>query len=86
MNLKRITNKKVQKLKVKDLKEVLKNADDDAEVILTFYMRDKGLYSVYLAEVYSKIGYDAVLKESLNDSRVCELAGFNHDECTYLED
>ena len=85
MNIKKLLDKKVKKMTVKDLKKTLKDADDNSEVILTFYMKDEGLYSVYLAEVYSCIGRDAVLKEQLNDSRVCELAGFNHKECTYIE-
>lgn len=75
--------KKVKKLTVKDLRKALKDADDDSDVVLTFYMKDEGLYSVYLAEIYTNIGIDAVLKESLMDSRVCELAGFNHKECEY---
>lgn len=85
MNMKKLLNKKVKKLTVKDLKKALEDADDDSEVILTFYMKDEGLYSVYLAEIYTNIGRDAVLKESLTDSRVCELAGFNHKECDYLD-
>lgn len=86
MNIQKLLAKKVKKLTVKDLKEQLEGADDDSEVILTFYMKDEGLYSVYLAEVYSNIGRDAVLKESLLNSRVCELAGFNHKECDYIEE
>lgn len=86
MNMKKLLNKKVKKMTVKDLKEQLKDANDDSEVILTFYMKDEGLYSVYLAEVYTNIGRDAVLKESLLESRVCELAGFNHKECEYIEE
>lgn len=85
MNMKKFLNKRVAKMKVKDLKKRLRDADDDSEVILTFYMKNKGLHSVYLAEVYATIGYDAVTKESLYDSKVCELAGFNHDDCTYVE-
>lgn len=85
MNMKKFLNKRVVKLTVKDLKEKLRDADDDSEVVLTFYMKDEGLYSVYLAEVYSTIGYDAVLKESLFEGKICELAGFNHKDCTYVE-
>ena len=81
--MKHLLTKKVKKLTVKDLKKALKDADDDSDVILTFYMKNEGLYSVYLAEVYTNIGRDAVLKESLVDWRVCELAGFNHKECEY---
>ena len=86
MNIKKLLNKKVVKLTVKDLKERINDAPDDSDVILTFYMKDKGLYSVYLAEVYSTIGYDAVLKEKLSDGKVCELAGFNHEDCDYVEE
>ena len=74
--MKHLLTKKVKKLTVKDLKKALKDADDDSDVILTFYMKGEGLYSVYLAEIYTNIGRDAVLKESLVDGRVCELAGF----------
>lgn len=82
MNIKKLLTKKVVKLTVGDLKERIKDASDDSEVILTFYMKDEGLYSVYLAEVYSTIGYDAVLKENSSE-KVCELAGYNHKEVTY---
>lgn len=85
MNMKKLLNKKVVKMSVKDLKKRLKDADDDSEVVLTFYMKDRGLYSVYLAEVLTDLKYDAVIKESLYNSKVCELAGFNHDDCTYVE-
>ena len=77
--MKKLRNKRVIKLTVKDLKEKLNEADDDAEVILTFYMKDKGLHSVYLAEVLTNIKYDGVLKESLFNSHICELSGFSHD-------
>lgn len=85
MDVKKFLNKRVRKLTVKDLKEKLDGCDDEQEVVLTFYMKDEGLYSVYLAEVYATIGYDAVTKERLYNSRVCELAGFNHKDCTYVE-
>ena len=86
MNMGKLLNKKVKKMTVKDLKKALRKCDDESEVILTFYMKNEGLYSVYLAEIYTNIGRDAVLKESLTDSRVCELAGFNHKECEYIGD
>lgn len=85
MNTKKLLNKKVRKLTVKDLKRKLKDMDDESDVVLTFFMKEKGLYSVYLAEVLN-LGYDGVLKESLNDSKVCELAGFSHNHCTYIKD
>lgn len=85
MKMSKLLNKKVVKMSVKDLKEALKDADDESDVILTFYMKDKGLYSVYLAEVLTGIKYDSVLKESLFEDKVVELSGFNHDYCTYME-
>lgn len=85
MNIKRITNKRVRKLKVKDLKEKLKEADDESDVILTFYMSGEGLYSVYLSEILTILPYDSVLKEKQSDY-VCELSGYNHEECTYIRD
>ena len=85
MDMKKFLNKRVVKLKVKDLREKLKEADDESDVVLTFYMKDEGLYSVYLAEVYSNIGYDAVVKDHLYEGKICELAGFNHKECQYVE-
>ena len=85
MNMKKLLNKKVIKMTVKDLKKKLDEADDNSEVVLTFYMKDRGLYSVYLAEVLTDLKYDSVVKESLYNSKVCELAGFNHDDCTYVE-
>ena len=85
MDMKKFLSKRVVKMKVKDLKKKLKDADDESDVVLTFYMKDEGLYSVYLAEAYTNIGYDAVTKESLYNSKICELAGFNHKDCTYVE-
>lgn len=85
MKMAKLLNRKVRKLTVKDLKQRIRKMDDDSEVVLTFYMKDEGLYSVYLAEVLS-MKYDGVLKESLSENMVCELAGFNHKYCTYVED
>lgn len=73
------------KLTVKDLKESLKDADDSAEVILGFYMKDKPCHFVYLAEVLKNLKYDGVLKESLFNNRVVELIGYDHEYSTYLE-
>ena len=83
--MKKLRNKKVIKMRVKDLKKMLKGADDESEVVLTFYMKDKGLYSVYLAQVLSNLAYDGVVKEQLYDSKICELSGFNHEYCDYKE-
>ena len=86
MNMDRLLNKRVVKQTVKDLKEKLKDADDDAEVILCFNLKDgdeKVVYG-YLAEIF-KIKYDGVLKESLESSNVVELNCFNDRFCTYVE-
>ena len=85
MNIKKITNKRVRKLKVKDLKKKLEEADDESDVVLGFYMRDKGMYFVYLSEILTTLPYDSVLKEKQSDY-VCELSGYNHEECTYIRD
>jgi len=86
MDIKKLLDKRVKKLKVKDLKKALEEADDESEVVLTFYMKDEGLYSVYLADILTSIGYDAVTKEHLYNSKICELGGFNHKECRYIEE
>ena len=83
MNMKKLLGKQVKKLTVKDLKNALKDADDESEVVLGFYMKDEGLHYVYLADVFTHMTYDSVLKEKLYDSRVCELSGFNHKDCIY---
>lgn len=85
MDIKRITNKRVRKLKVKDLKEKLKEADDESDVVLGFYMRGEGMHFVYLSEILTTLPYDSVLKEKQSDY-VCELSGYNHEECTYIRD
>ena len=85
MDMKKFLSKRVVKMKVKDLKKRLKDADDESDVVLTFYMKNEGLYSVYLAEVLTDLKYDAVVKESLYNTKVCELAGFNDKDCTYVE-
>ena len=83
---KNLTNIRVKRLKVRDLKKKLKEADDDSDVILTFYMREKGLHSVYLSEILTTLPYDSVTKEKLSEDYTCELSGYNHDDCTYIGD
>lgn len=70
---------------VADLKNALKDCDDDSEVILSFYLKEKGTESVYLAEVSTHMKYDSVLKEKLADGYVVELSGFVDKYCQYME-
>lgn len=86
MNIDRLLSKRVTKLTVKDLKEALKNADDDAEIILCFNWKDgedKVVYG-YLAEILH-LKYDGVLKERLETANIVELDCYNDDYCTYRE-
>ena len=82
--MKKLRDKKVTKLTVKDLKKALKGLDDDSEVVLGFYLKDKPNHFVYLADVLN-VKYDGVLKEKLFNNTVVELCGFDHDYCTYKE-
>lgn len=82
--MKKLRNKRVIKLTVKDLKEQLKDKSDDAEVILGYYLKDKENHFVYLADVM-ELKYDSVIKEELYNSNVVELAGYDHEYCTYME-
>jgi recombinational DNA repair protein RecR len=87
MNIDRLVAKRVRKMKVKDLKKALEDADDESEVILCFnHGYDDGTTSVYLADVLTHLKYDSVLKEQLYESRVCELNGYNHEKTIYLRD
>ena len=83
--MKKLRNKRVQKLTVKDLKKALKKVDDDKEVVLGFYMKDGGTYYCYLAEVLTNLKYDSVVGEKLSSSEVVELIGYSDDFCTYIE-
>lgn len=85
MKMDKLLNKKVTKLTVKDLKEALQDADDNQEVVLSFMMYDEGRASVYLAEAYTHMGYDAVMQEKLFDGKVVELLGYTDKMCTYIE-
>ena len=83
---KSLLNKKVKKLTVGELKESLKGVDDDTEIILGFYRSaGNGVYFGYLAEIFENMKYDSVLKEKLIESKVVELACYEHEHCTYLE-
>lgn len=77
--------KKVVKKTVGDLKKELKDLDDDLEIILSFYLKENGVESVYLAEVDGHMKYDSVIKEKLNDTTVVELSGFTDKYCKYVE-
>lgn len=87
MNMKRLLNQRVVKQTVKDLKDALKDAPDDAEVVLCFNWKDgedKVVYG-YLAEVFSRLDYDGVIKERMENNVVVELDCYNDEFCTYLE-
>ena len=77
--------KKVVKKTVGDLKKELKDLDDDLEIILSFYLKENGVESVYLAEVDGHMKYDSVIKEKLNDTTIVELSGFTDKYCKYVE-
>ena len=83
--MKNLMNKRVRKLTVKDLKEKLKDVDDDTEVVLGFYNLTDGVHFGYLAEVFANMKYDSVLKEQLTDAVVVELACYEHQYSKYLE-
>ncbi|WP_458456499.1 hypothetical protein [Methanobrevibacter sp.] len=81
-----LLNKKVQKKTVKDLKEILKNVDDNLEIVLGFYRKTDGVYFGYLADILTNLKYDSVTKEKLQESKVVELACYDDEYCTYIED
>lgn len=81
--MRKLYNKKVTKMTVKDLKESLKEYDDDSEVILCFNMKDESVHYCYLAEVL-QLKYDGVLKQTI-DENIVELNGFKDEYCTYSE-
>ena len=82
--MKKLRHKRVVKLTVKDLKEKLKDLDDDLEVVLAFYLKDQPNHCVYLADILN-VKYDGVIKEKLFNSSVVELCGFDDDYATYIE-
>lgn len=82
--MKDLLNKNIVKMTVGDLKKSLKDCDDDAEVILSFYLKEKGTESVYLAEANTHMKYDSVIKEKLSEP-VVELCGYADKYCQYLE-
>ena len=82
---KKLLNKKVEKITVGELRRELQKLDDDKEIVLGFYRKKEGVYFGYLAEVFSKMKYDSVTKEKLNDSSVVELVCYDDEYCTYME-
>ena len=82
--MKKLRNKRVIKLTVKDLKEKLNELDDESEVVLAFYLKDQPNHFVYLADVCN-ISYDSVLKEKTFNSKIVELMGYDDRYCTYVE-
>lgn len=82
--MKKLRNKRVIKLTVKDLKEKLNELDDNSEVVLAFYLKDQPNHFVYLADVCN-VSYDSVLKEKTFNSKIVELMGYDDRYCTYVE-
>ena len=82
--MKKLRNKRVIKLTVKDLKEKLNELDDESEVVLAFYLKDQPNHFVYLADVCN-VSYDSVLKEKTFNSKIVELMGYDDRYCTYVE-
>ena len=83
--MKNLKNQRVRKQTVKDLKQALRKIDEDKEVILAFYYKGE-VHCVYLANILVNLKYDGVIKESLNDTSVVELSGYDDEYCTYVED
>lgn len=82
--MKNLRSKRVVKLKVGDLKEALVDINDDTDVVLGFYMKDKGVHYGYLATIHTDLKYDSVIQNRV-DSSVVELSCFNDDYCNYVE-
>lgn len=84
--MKKLRNKKVRKLTVGDLKKALKNINDDTEIVLGFYRKDNPVEFCYLAEIFTSMKYNSVIKDRLFDASLVELCGFDHKFCTYEVD
>lgn len=83
--MKNIRNKRVTKLKVKDLKKALKDVDDDAEVVIGLYLKDEPIRFCYLADIFGNMKFDSVIKEKLFNTSLVELVGYDHEYATYVE-
>ena len=83
--MKHIKNKRVNKLKVKDLKKALKGLDDDADVVIGLYRKDDPVEFCYLADIFTEMKFDSVIKEKLFNCKVVELVGYDHNYCTYVQ-
>ena len=81
----KLLNKKVVKQTVGDLKEAIKDLDDDTEVVCAFYFKKEGVHHAYLGEIYPNMKYDGVIKEKVFNGSVLELASFHPNYCTYVE-
>lgn len=82
--MKKLRNKRVIKMTVKDLKEKLNELDDESEVVLGFYLKDQPNHFVYLADV-CVVSYDSVTKEKTFNSKIVELMGYDDRFCSYVE-
>ena len=82
--MKKLRNKRVIKMTVKDLKEKLNELDDSSEVVLGFYLKDQPNHFVYLADI-CEVSYDSVTKERTFNSKMVELMGYDDRYCTYVE-
>lgn len=82
--MKKLRNKRVIKLTVKDLKDKLDELDENSEVVLGFYLKDQPNHFVYLGDI-CEVAYDSVKKESTFNSKVVELMGYDDRFCSYVE-
>lgn len=82
--MKKLRNKRVTKMRVKDLINKLQEYDEDSEVVLGFYLKDQPNHFVYLADTCN-VSYDGVIKEKLFNGKVVELMGYDHQFCSYVE-
>lgn len=83
--MKNIRNKRVTKLRVKDLKKALRDVDDDAEVVIGLYLKDEPIRFCYLADIFGNMKFDSVIKEKLFNTSLVELVGYDHEYATYVE-
>ena len=82
--MKNLRNKRVTKLKVKDLKKALRDVDDDAEVVIGLYLKDEPVKFCYLGDIFANMKFDSVIKERLFNTSLVELVGYDHEYSTYV--